>query len=57
MSGTMQTLAKSVNWQDPSKFKISFTGAGAGTLGLPDDKITMACKGISLAAITGAPIE
>jgi hypothetical protein len=57
MSGQMQTLIKSVNWQDPSKFKIMFTGPGAGTLSLPSDKITMACKGISLASVTGAPIE
>ena len=57
MSGEMQTLIKSVNWQDPSKFFIYFTGAGAGTLNLPADKITMACKGISLASVTGAPIE
>ena len=57
MSGNMQTLTKSVNWQDPSKFKISFTGPGAGTLNLPQDLITMACKGISLASVTGAPIE
>jgi len=57
MSSQMQTMIKSVNWQDPSKFRISFTGPGAGTLNLPPDKITMACKGISLASVTGAPIE
>ncbi len=57
MSGSMQSLTKSVNWQDPSKFRIAFTGPGAGTLALPSDKITMACKGISLASVTGAPIE
>ncbi len=57
MSGSKQTLVKSVNWQDPSKFGISFTGSGAGVLNLPADKITMACKGISLASVTGAPIE
>ena len=57
MSGSKQTQLKSVKWQDPSKFSISFTGAGAGTLGLPQDKITMACKGISLASVAGAPIE
>ena len=57
MSGSMQTLIKSVKWQDPSKFALAFTGTGAGTLGLPADKISMACKGISLASVTGAPIE
>lgn len=57
MSGVVQSLIKSVNWQDPSKFKIHFTGAGASKINLPEHILTIACKGISLADVTTAPIE
>jgi len=58
MSGSMVTLAKSVKWQDGSKFQIDITGPGASVLDLPAaDILSMACQGIQLAEINSNPIE
>ena len=58
MSGPMNSLAKSIKWSDPSKFRIIFTGPGSGELAyIPTEIISMACKGIQLSDINGASIE
>lgn len=58
MSGPMQVAIKDVKWQDPSKFSISFTGAGTSVLSLPEPRVlSMACTGIQLAEIATTPIE
>jgi len=58
MSGAMVTLAKGQKWQDPSKFSIDITGAGADVLELPGPEIlSMCCQGIQLAEINSNPIE
>jgi len=58
MSGPKSTEAKLMNWQDPSKFRIFMTGAGADALELPDPELlTMACNGVEMASIATTPIE
>ena len=60
MSNPMITLLKSINWQDPSKFKVTFSGSGAsyGKLNSQGvDKTSMAISNIQLAEINTTPIE
>jgi len=58
MSGSMNTLTKSLSWQDPSKFRISMTGPGSGELDLPKAEIlSSACQSIQVADITQTPIQ
>ena len=60
MSGSMNVIAKSVKWQDPSKFKIYFDGKGANAAGFSDldpDLLSVSCTGIQLAEINASPIE
>ena len=58
MSGILSTSAKSRKWQDPSKFKISITGAGASLFGnLSPEDLSIACSSIALAGYNITPIE
>lgn len=62
MSGPMNILTKSVNWSDPSKFRLLINGAGAELGGfssghIKPEIITMACTGVQLADINSTPIE
>ena len=56
--GVKNVQAKSVKWQDPSKFKIEITGPGSGILSLPSPEIlSMACQGVLLPEINTTPVE
>jgi len=56
--GSKHVQAKSLKWQDPSKFQLEITGAGAGILSLPSPEIlSMACQGVILPEINSAPVE
>jgi hypothetical protein len=59
MAGPKNTEIKAKKWQDPSKFKVTITGAGAGIIGgftaTPD--LTLACTAVSLAEINTTPVD
>jgi len=60
MSGPMNIEVKNIKWQDPSKFRMSLTGPGAGKAGFSgiDPKIlSMCCTNVQLAEIKTRPIE
>jgi hypothetical protein len=55
MAGPKNTELKGKKWQDPSKFKVTISGLGAGEIGVAD--VTIACTAISLAEINTTPVE
>jgi len=53
-------LAKSIRWQDPSKFKVMILptgGTAAGAITVDPDTLTAAITNIQLAEVNSSPIE
>lgn len=59
MAGERSIITTSFAWTDPSKFKISFTGAGASFLSIDgmSDILTSSCLSIQLADISADQVE
>jgi len=58
--GAPTDLAKTLKWQDPSKFSVQITGSGASKGGLdavPPNVLSAAITSITLADINTSPIE
>ena len=60
MSNNIIAKLKNINWQDPTKYKVNFTGSGAGLGNLNSvgiEKNSMSISNIQLAEMNTTPIE